>query len=259
MRKISDKKPKVVLLGFALFFCFINLSFGEKGPRIKFREDSHDFGKIKQGLSLTYVFEFKNEGDEILNINNVRSSCGCTAALVSEKKIAPGGKGELKVTFNSQGYQGKVTKYVYVESNDPTLPNKQLEISGEIEVLPQPKIHLDQYTSDEGLFLEGEEIKATAKIINRGELELRVDCSHKDASFFSGGKEIAFPLKIPAGKSVELEIRMSPREKKGLIREYILIKSNDPNRQAISFYVNGYIITKKQLKDLFAKYRDVLD
>lgn len=259
MRTTKYKKTKIIFLGFALFLCLLSFSFTEKGPKIKFKEESFDFGRIKQGKVLTYVFVIRNEGDQTLKINKVSSSCGCTAALVSERRIAPGGEGELKVTFNSAGFQGKVAKYVYVESNDPAQPKKQLTISAEIEVPPQPKIHLDRYTSDEGLFLEGEEIRTKTSIRNRGELELRVNCSHKDAMFFSGEKEVSFPLKIASGKSVELEVRIPPRKKRGLIREYILIKSNDPSRQTLSFYLSGYIITKEQLKKLFAKYKDILD
>jgi hypothetical protein len=49
-----------------------------------------------------------------------------------------------------------------------------------------------------------------------------------------------------------------PRPKKGLIREYILLKSNDTRRPNLSLYVSGYIVTKKQLKELFDKYEKII-
>jgi hypothetical protein len=249
------------ILGLVLVFtlCLGSFASGEAGAKIKFKEDSVDFGKIKQGEVMTHVFVFQNVGEEILKIKRVQSSCGCTAALITKKEVAPGEKGEVRVTFNSRGFRGKVNKYIYVQTNDPAQSSRRLSISANIEVPPQPRISLDRYSADAGLFLEGEEMKTKTIISNRGQLELIIHCSHKDASFFSKGKEISFPLKIPAGESREVEISIPPRKRKGVIREYIVIKSNDPNRQNLSFFHSGYIITKEQLKKLFAKYKDVLD
>ena len=259
MKKGMRNKYSILGLVFAFILCSGSLASAERAAKIKFTEDSFDFGKIEQGEVLTHVFVFQNTGEETLKIKRVSSSCGCTAALVTKREVPPGEKGELRVTFNSRGLRGKVTKYVYVESDDQTQPNKKLIISAEIEVPPQPRISLDRYSADAGLFLEGEEMRTRIAITNKGELELRVNCSHKDATFYSKGKKISFPLKIRAGKSREIEIRIPPRKRKGVVREYIMIKSNDPNRQTLSIFHSGYIITKKQLKELFAKYKDALD
>lgn len=259
IRQLRKKRTTKFLFIFVFLAFSTGLLAGEKAPKIKFKEDSWDFGRIKQGEMLTHVFLFTNEGDAPLIIKKVRTSCGCTAALVSEKKIAPGNKGEIKVNFNTRGYEGKVNKYIYVETNDPAKPQKQLVVTAKLDVPPRPRIELDRYSIEAGLILEAEEIHAKAKIKNRGELELKVDCSHRDAAFYREGKKISFPLKIPAGDEVEIEIKIPPPKRKGLIREYILVKSNDPRRGTLSLYLSGYIVTKKQLKELFAKYKDILD
>ncbi|MFP4082074.1 MAG: DUF1573 domain-containing protein [Candidatus Aminicenantes bacterium] len=258
MRRPWKKKGVtcLVMLFLGLSACLLSQ---ENGPRIKFKEDSWDFGRIKQGEEVTHVFSFSNQGDAPLVINRVKTSCGCTAALVSSKKIEPQQKGELEVTFNSRGYEGQVSKYIYVETNDPVKPRTQLTVSARIDVPPRPRIDLDSYSIDVGLILEGEEIQARTKIRNRGELELRVECSHRNAQFYEKEKEVSFPLKISAGHEKEVEIRIPPPQKSGLIREYVLVKSNDPRRETLSLYLSGYIITRAQLKQLFDKYRDILD
>lgn len=260
MRKTWMQMKRINILFILCFLVFSpGMLFGEKAPKIKFKEDSWDFGRVNQGEILAHVFSFTNEGDTPLHIKKVTTSCGCTAALVSEEKISPGKKGEIKVSFNTKGYEGKVSKDVYVETDDPSQPRKQLTVTAEINIPPRPRIDLDHYSMDIGLILDTEEIRAKTKIKNKGELELQVDCSHQDASFYQGGKEISFPLKIPAGKEEDIEIRIPPRQRKGLIREYVLIKSNDPYRGTLSLFVSGYVVTKKQLKELFAKYKDILD
>jgi len=94
------------------------LSF-EGGPKIVFPEKAKDFGNILQGDIIQYEFEFTNEGDAPLEITNVQTSCGCTAATVGEKnEYAPGEKGKIRITFNSNGKMGHVEKTVLVQSND---------------------------------------------------------------------------------------------------------------------------------------------
>lgn len=259
MNRRLFKNRSFIILGLPLFLALsINVLLAQNGPQIKFKESSWDFGKVKEGQVKTHVFEFENVGDTPLLVKNVRTSCGCAAALVSEKTIEPTKKGEVKVTFNSRGYEGNITKYVYVESNDRENPVTQLVISANIEVPPRPRIDLDKYNFDSGLILEGEPIVAKTVIINRGEQELQVTFSHRDATYFHDRKEISSELRIAAGKEAEVEIKIPPRSRQGLIREYILLKSNDTRRPNLSLYISGYIITKKQLKELFNKYKEII-
>lgn len=260
MEKQTNAKTRMsIVLMFVFLLSSASVFSGGKGPVIKFESDQIDFGKVKQGEVLNHVFIFKNEGDETLLIKKVRTSCGCTAVLLKNKEVPPGQTGEIKVTFNTKGYGDRVSKYIYIDSNDKSHPSRKIIVSALIEVPPQPRIALERYSQDLGLFLENEEIKALAKIKNIGELELKVSCSHKDAEFYSGGKEVSFPLKIRAGKDTEVEIRIPPRKRRGMLREYILMKSNDPRRPTLSFYLSGYVVSKDQLKDLFARYKDILD
>ena len=244
-----------VLVG-ALLIGDMALAAGQ--PKIKFKETAWNFGKVKQGEVLSHEFVFTNEGDATLVIQKVSTSCGCTAALVSADKIQPGKEGRVEIKFDTRGYGGPVSKLVYVDSNDPDEAHRQLEVAAEIEIPPSPKIDLDPYNYDAGLAVEGEEIKANLRVINKGELELKVEFNHRSATFLSGGKPVSVPLKIAAGKEVTVEVRIPTQNKTGVVREYILIKSNDPMRTTLSMYLSGYIISRDKLKELFDRYKDIL-
>lgn len=239
-------------------FLSASVAYGAGQPKIKFKETAWDFGKVKQGEVVAHEFVFGNEGDATLIIRKVSTSCGCAAALVSAEKIAPGKEGRIEVKFDTRGYGGPVKKLIYVDSNDPDGAHRQLEIAADIEVPPSPKIDLDPYNYDAGLIVEGEELKADLRIISKGELELRVEFSHRSATFSVGGKPVTPPLKIAAGKDVAVEVGIPTQGRTGVVREYVLIKSNDPMRATLSMYLSGYIISKAQLKDLFNKYKDLL-
>lgn len=109
--------------------------------KIVFEEEVFNFGKIYIGEIVEYGFKFKNQGSGELIINNVKSSCGCTAALVSKNHLQKNETGEVKVKFNPGRYVGKVSKSVVVNSNDPKCSAVKLTITGEVieEVSINPK------------------------------------------------------------------------------------------------------------------------
>jgi len=78
---------------------------------------SKDFGKIREGQKLEVAFRFKNSGDKPLVIDRVQPSCGCTVAEQSKEPIAPGGEGQIRATFNSEGRTGVNHKTLYVLAN----------------------------------------------------------------------------------------------------------------------------------------------
>lgn len=112
-----------------------------KYPKIRFKEPAYDFGEAEAGDEVEHTFVFENVGDDVLTIAKVRTSCGCTAALVSDEEVPPGKTGEVKATFLTQGFQGEVKKSLVVESNDPDNQLVRLTIGGKVvpEVMVEPR------------------------------------------------------------------------------------------------------------------------
>jgi hypothetical protein len=256
------KKIAISILLTAMISVFVysgTLCFADKGPAIKFEELKRDFGNKKMGEVLKHKFRFENVGDEPLVIHRIRTSCGCTAAILTKKELDPGEKSEIQVTFNTRGYYGEQNKFIYVESNDPSHSAVQLMVSASIEVPPSPEIELDSYQKDLGLILEGEDIRTEFAVRNNGELELTVTPFHKDAAFFVRDRKLNPPLEIKAGDTAKVEIRIPARKKTGMVREFVRLQSNDPRRATLSLYLVAYSVSKEQLKELFDKYRTILD
>jgi hypothetical protein len=88
-----------------------------KGPVLTLEKTAHDFGDIQQGEVVEHVFKFTNTGTEPLIITNVQASCGCTTPQWTKEPVMPGGKGEIKVGFNSAGRMGIQSKSLPVISN----------------------------------------------------------------------------------------------------------------------------------------------
>ena len=105
---------------------------GVKGAKLKFTETSFDFGKAAQNTQVKHVFKFQNVGTDTLKITQVKTSCGCTAAE-SSKIIPPQKDGQIAVTYNTGSNMGKVSKTVYVFSNDVEAPQRSVSIHGNVE------------------------------------------------------------------------------------------------------------------------------
>lgn len=122
---------------FALFFVIIGLNGYaqiEKGAKIQFNKETHDYGIIKYNADPYCVFEFKNTGNEALLITEARGSCGCTVPEWPKEPIAPGATGMLKVTYDTKRV-GSFQKSVTITSNAVNDPVKVVNIKG--EVLPE--------------------------------------------------------------------------------------------------------------------------
>lgn len=102
------------------------------GPRLGITEPVADFGSVEQGTPVTHVFQLKNTGDATLHIANVKSSCGCTAAVVSESDVPPGGEARVLATLDTSRIDGRTTKVLSVYSDDPQVPVAALTLTGEI-------------------------------------------------------------------------------------------------------------------------------
>ncbi|MCY1561561.1 hypothetical protein D9M68_988340 [compost metagenome] len=50
-------------------------------------------------------------------IDDVIATCGCTIPSYTKTPIAPGQNGEIKISFNSKGKAGNVSKSITVISN----------------------------------------------------------------------------------------------------------------------------------------------
>lgn len=101
-----------------------------KGPVISFEKKSHDFGDIYQGDKVEETFKFTNTGTEPLIITNVQVTCGCTTPKGWPRDpIAPGGKGEITIAFNSAGKMGRQNKVVTVVSNAANSDEAQISFT----------------------------------------------------------------------------------------------------------------------------------
>ena len=98
------------------------------GPLLNIHSKDHSFGTVKPGTPLRFGFEVKNDGDAVLEIQQVNPSCGCTTSSF-DKTIAPGKSGAINLAIeHTESYAGEIAKTATVVTNDPKNNNFTLTL-----------------------------------------------------------------------------------------------------------------------------------
>ncbi len=84
---------------------------------IEFAESTFDFGTVTEGEMVRHTYSFTNTGSEPLIVSDAKGSCGCTVPSKPTEAIAPGGKGEIVVEFNSKAKKGQRNQKVTLTAN----------------------------------------------------------------------------------------------------------------------------------------------
>jgi hypothetical protein len=100
-------------------------------PTLACSETAYDFGQAAQGGILRHSYTIRNTGELNLRIDNVRTSCDCTASI-SAGVLTPGASATVEVSFDTARAFGPARKSITLYSNDPTQPVTTLTLSADV-------------------------------------------------------------------------------------------------------------------------------
>lgn len=217
-----------------LFQLGIVLPVCAQGPKLLVENPDFNFGQAIAGEKLSHTFLLKNIGDAPLSINRVKSSCGCTAALLSSEVLAPGEQAEVEATFDSTRFRGAVVKTIYLYTDDPLNKVKQLYIRGHVkpELSQTPK-----RVEFKGL-VSGVPKETRVVLGNQGKKRLTLSAPQATNPDISA--ELAKATLAP-GESIELTIAVSPPSNKTRVSGYIIIKTDSENLPELRIPVYGRV------------------
>ena len=178
------------------------------------------FGTIDPGTPVTHTFEFKNTCSSTVEIDRAQASCGCTAAIVSEKVVKPGTAAKIEVKFTPpQGSRGKVSKTVSLYLKGETTPHTVLRFSADIKTdLDIQPTYINLLGAEVGKPITG---KATVKNVTDKDIEI-VDIpmsivSYADTSKTGMGGSVSIPMKN--GTVTPTKFTLKPNEMRELVVE----------------------------------------
>lgn len=126
----------LLFLGVAAFGCTSSQHGSDNsstvGGKLKFEEQSYNFGSLKHGDVVGHRFKFYNEGEAPATIHTVDKACGCTDVIYPKKPISANDTAFVEIVFDTKGWYGRQVKRVVLTAND-SVKVHELLIWAEIE------------------------------------------------------------------------------------------------------------------------------
>jgi hypothetical protein len=183
-------------------------------PEISFDKTTWNFGEVWEGDTAVCYFSFKNVGDSTLKILDIRSTCGCAVAALKKKVYETQEGGKIKVNFFSRGRKGKITKSIFITTNEKENRVTRLAIVGTVK----KTWSCEPRNVDFGE-ISGNEILVDTVVIT----SVTVDSIEID-SIITEPATVTARVLYNKGKTVRLEITLDPSEIKwrfiGVVRFY---------------------------------------
>jgi Protein of unknown function (DUF1573) len=123
--------PVLLLLG-AVLGTAPQAGATDSAPRLLIDMPVHDFGTVEQGTRVEHAFKVRNGGSASLQISKVEGSCGCTAGVSADGIVPPGHETWVTVSLETSRIAGHTAKTVVIHSNDPTVPEAALSLTGTV-------------------------------------------------------------------------------------------------------------------------------
>lgn len=203
-------------------------------PKIRIDEKTFNFGEIWEGETIEHDFVVANDGEGTLEITSVRASCGCTASQ-SDKTIAPGKTGNIKVKFNTTGKGTMPKTVVYVNTNDPVNSRIDLHMEGKakkkIELTPAGSVFFNKMAENK---IEPAKVKMLSHIPKPFKPELQPLPSHADVFKVSLAE-------LQPNKEYELTVAPQPPFPEGSTNTMLVVKTGLDEMPTINIPINMHI------------------
>lgn len=227
---------------------------------LKFETDKHDFGSIDEGIQAVQEFVFTNVGNAPVVLSDVRASCGCTTPSWTKEPVAPGAKGSIKASYNSEGRPGSFTKSITITSN-ATEPSKVLYIKGIVDpkkekstftadqLKASPKLFIDKDKHSFGKVEKGQKVSTKFVVKNTGKSPLVI------SSVQAACNCITHKLSVEAiapGKTATLDLSYSPSYDGDNV-DIVTLFTNDLNKAKHSISISSTVVESLSNKSPIAE------
>jgi len=212
------------------------LASAQEWARKMFVTTKHDFGVVARGAKAEYEFVLANPYVEDVHVAAVRVSCGCTTPRIGKETLKTYEKGAIIAHINSERFSGKQGSTITVTIDKPFWAQVQLQVSvyirGDVTVEPASVAlgRVDRGTATDR--------KAAVRYTGGGQWTIT---QVKSANPHLSGKVVE-KTRDENGVCYELQVQLAEKAPAGLIREHVILVTNDQRARQIPVLVEGEVI-----------------
>ena len=120
-----------------MLFAFAGSAFGQ----LTWENPEQTFNAKPDEQSIVAKYRFTNNGEGPVRIEEVKTSCDCTMAVLTKTEYAPGESGEIEVKFSFGGRTGRQVNTITVTTSaaprKPTILRLRVNIEALVRIEPQ--------------------------------------------------------------------------------------------------------------------------
>ena len=223
----------------ALTFCLSGPSSAQQWAEKMFNKLEHDFGTVARGAETVYRFEITNIYKQPMQINGVRSSCGCTTSTIENSTIKSHETAYIAAKFNTHStFIGRHGATLTISFAPPFRAEVQVRVHGNIrsDVVFSPGAvqfgDVDQGTTNDKLLSVDYAGRDTWKIV-----DVTNDNDHFEV-------ELQETSRGNGKVSYNLLIRLMDNVTVGYVKDQLTVITNDQiaEKQRIPLFVEGRVI-----------------
>ena len=175
-----------------------------------------DFGKYQAGERKVAQYKIRNAGTGVLNIIQIRKTCGCSSVTCDKTDLKPQEDATVEVAILPNSIVGLYSKNIFVESTDPANRLLRLTVTGNsvplIDITPRDNVYAGRIPI-KGTWSQSFQLKSTEPNLKLGAIEVDSNYPVKvSTNEVSIGGEWFYNLDVsllPTEKSGDLRCNMS--------------------------------------------------
>ena len=225
------------LMQVTFLVCFIIISSVQNAsaqPRISTSEPIYQFGTSLNTKVVTNDFTIQNTGDQVLLIQGIQTSCGCSAAHPEKDRLEPGESTTITANFDLKNRYGPQTTSFTVRSNDPQTPALRLQFRGEalapINIEPRNVNFRQVMVGDERV----EKVRLSAML---PELFFNIERIDNPVDALTINYEM-----LESGKEYELTLSVNENAPEGTFNNNISIHTGNADYPVVTLRVAGQVM-----------------
>lgn len=203
-------------------------------PRLVLSTEEWDFGNKWHGEPCSTEIKIANDGDAVLKILKIKSSCGCTALRPKKRELQPGESDSMVLTYNTKKNKVQVSQSVTLKTNDPERPQVTIRVKGVVkkvyDVMPSDRITFVRIERD-SVATESVELHNNME----EEVELRLEQLAEPSPF-----EIKLEA-LEAGRVYKLSATTKPPLKSGANSVDVVLETGLEQFPSLTIPVSAYI------------------
>lgn len=200
-----------------------------------FEKQSHDFGVVARGAEVIYRLKLKNIYQQTVHIANVRTSCGCSAASPSTDTLQSLEEAYIQISMDTRRFTREKNSKVIITFDQPRYEEVVIPIHAYIRT----DVVFTPGAAEFGAIAQGTPQERRIEVAYAG----RADWTIRDVQTNNPHISATFVETQRSGGRVnyDLVVQLSPDAPAGLLREQILLITDDQNSPKVPLLVEAKI------------------